>query len=68
MEFNKEISHYEVEVEDFVSATGSYRHYETKNFDTLEDAVMYARKCEKMQVPVRVSVRVIENIVGWWEA
>lgn len=68
MEFDREIDHYEVEVEDFVSSAGSYRYLETKNFGILEDAIAYARNCEKkLQVPLRVTVRMIENIVGWWK-
>lgn len=68
MEFDREIDHYEVEVEDFVSSAGAYRHFETKNFGILEDAVAYARNREKKsQASLRVTVRMIENIVGWWE-
>lgn len=67
MDFNKEINHYEVEVEAFVSDTRSYQHLVTRSFDTMEDAILYARKSENMESRVRVSVRVIENIIGWWE-
>lgn len=63
MEFDKEIDHYEVRLEDFVSSTGGYRHYATKKFYTLEQAVSFARANMNR---FRVTLRVVENIVGWW--
>ena len=64
MSYDKEIYKYEVILEDFVSSTGKYRIYGTREFDTDEEAVSYAR--ENMDA-FRVTVRVTENIVGWWE-
>lgn len=63
MEFDKEIDHYEVLLEDFVSSTGKYRHYATQKFYTLEKAVSFARSNMSR---FRVTLRVVENIVGWW--
>lgn len=62
MDFDREIDHYEVKLEDFVSSIGRYRHYATQKFDTEETAVDFAQKHRN---DFRVTVRVIENIVGW---
>lgn len=65
MSYDKEIFKYEVVIQDYVSAIGAYRHFETKEFETDDDAIAYAR--EKMKNPnFRIAVRVIENIIGWW--
>lgn len=60
-----EISHYEVGREDIVSAIGRYRKFDVKNFDTLEEAIVYAR--QSSEDGFRVTVRQINNVVGWWE-
>lgn len=60
-----EINRYEVEREDFVSGIGRYRKYDVKNFDTLEEAIVYARQSSKDGF--RVAVRQISNVVGWWK-
>lgn len=62
--YDKEIEKYEVTLEDFVSATGQYRHYRTAEFGTEEDAIAYARK---NMDNFRVTVREVDYIVGWWD-
>ena len=63
MSYDKEIVKYEVMLEDFVPSTGRYRVYGTREFGTEEEAVDYARK---NMASYRITVRVIENIAGWW--
>ena len=62
--YDKEIEKYIVILEDYVSATGQYRHYKTVEFDTDEEAVAYAR--ENMDT-FRVTVKVLEHLIGWWD-
>lgn len=63
MEVYNEIDHYEVELKELTLDPDKQHSYTVRHFDTMEEAVEFAR--EKMG-RFRVTVRVIENIIGWW--
>lgn len=65
--FDKEISHYNVIISEYVPAIGKYRHYTTIKRYSEEDSVRLARNVTSGSNRFKVRIEQVRNIVGWWE-
>lgn len=64
--FDKEISHYNVIVYDYVSSIGGYRLFKTIKCDTEESAVEIARDyIEDKNIKFKVNIEQVCNVIGW---
>lgn len=65
--FDKEISHYNVIISDYVSAIGKYRRFKTIKCYSEDEAVRLARDFASETIKFKVRIEQVCNIVGWWE-
>ena len=66
--FDKEISHYNVIIYDYVSSKGGYRKLKTLKCGTEEEAVKIAKEyIADTTIKYQVKIEQVCSIINWWE-